>query len=410
MAQVGGAANRCLEALSRPGTQDLQRVHLCKLHQGRPRRTAVKINMQAAATEPATAASPPKESGDDLPLLVRAIKGMPVHRPPVWMMRQAGRYMKVYQDLAKKHPTFRERSENADLSTEISLQPWRAFRPDGVILFSDILTPLTGMGIDFQIGEGIHVDDPIRTLEQVHKLRKLNPAEALPYVGETLRTLRAEVGNEAAVLGFVGAPFTLACYIVEGGSSKNKTYQHIKRLAFGNPEVLHALLSHLADSITDYVRYQADQGAQMVQIFDSWASELSPQDFDVFSRPYISRIIDSVRSTHPDLPITLFISDSGGLLERMALTKPDCISIHSSIDLQDGIKRIGPEFAVQGNIDPGILFGTKEAITQRIIETVKQAKGTRHILNLGHGVLVGTPEENVEHFFKVAKELNYDQL
>ncbi|KAK9845670.1 hypothetical protein WJX84_000259, partial [Apatococcus fuscideae] len=312
----------------------------------------------------------------------------------------------VYQDLAKQYPTFRERSENAELSTEISLQPWRAFRPDGVILFSDILTPLTGMGIDFQIGEGIHVEDPIRTMQQVQKLRKLNPAEALPYVGETLQTLRREVGNESAVLGFVGAPFTLACYIVEGGSSKNKTYQHIKRLAFSEPDVLHALLSHLADSIADYVRYQADQGAQMVQIFDSWASELSPQDFDIFSRPYIQRIIDSVRSTHPDLPITLFISDSGGLLERMAATKPDCISIHSSVDLQDGIKRIGPDFAVQGNIDPGILFGTKEAITQRIIETVKQAQGTRHILNLGHGVLVGTPEENVAHFFEVAKTVH----
>ncbi|MBU6353865.1 MAG: uroporphyrinogen decarboxylase, partial [Cyanobacteria bacterium REEB498] len=155
------------------------------------------------------------------PLLLRAARGEQVERPPVWMMRQAGRYMKVYRDLRDRHPGFRERSENPDLSYEISMQPFHAFKPDGVILFSDILTPLPGMGIDFDIVEskGPLIQDPIRTMAQVEALRPLQPAESMPFVGEVLTRLRQSVGNEAAVLGFVGAPWTLAAYVVEGKSS-----------------------------------------------------------------------------------------------------------------------------------------------------------------------------------------------
>ena len=353
---------------------------------------------QAVSAAPATAAA-------DAPLMLRALRGDAVERPPVWMMRQAGRYMKVYQDLCKKHTTFRERSENVDLAVEVSLQPWRAFKPDGVILFSDILTPLAGMNIPFDIvnGKGPIIDNPIRTMEQVKQVTTLNAEESCPFVGESLRILRQEVGNEAAVLGFVGAPFTLATYIVEGGSSKS--FAHTKRLAFGEPAVLHALLDKLADNVADYVRYQADAGAQVVQIFDSWASHLSPQDFDVFSGPYIRKVIESVRETHPALPIILYISGSGGLLERMAAANPDIISIDQSVDIVDGIKRVGSGFAIQGNMDPGVLFGTKDVIEARVLDTIRRAKaqGVRHVMNLGHGVLPGTPEENVAHYFEVAR-------
>ena len=207
----------------------------------------------------------------------------------------------VYQDLCKKHKTFRERSENADVAVEVSLQPWRAFKPDGVILFSDILTPLTGMNIPFDIlaGSGPVIHDPIRTMEQVKRVTPLVGEEATPYVGEALRALRQEVGNASTVLGFVGAPFTLATYIVEGGSS-NK-YTHIKRLAHADPAVLHALCEKLAEGIADYVRYQADAGAQVVQIFDSWASELAPQDYDVFAAPYQRIVIQAIKKKHPEV-------------------------------------------------------------------------------------------------------------
>lgn len=206
------------------------------------------------------------------------------------MMRQAGRYQKVYQDLCKKHTTFRERSENTDLAVEISLQPWRAFKPDGVILFSDILTPLPAMNIKFDLppGKGPLIETPIRTMEQVREVTTgddFTYRETNHYVGEALQRLREEVkGTDTAVLGFAGCPFTLATYIVEGGSSKNFT--NIKAMMYNDPKTLHALLEKLTLNVIDYVRYQADMGAEVVQIFDSWAAHIMPQDFDVFCGPY----------------------------------------------------------------------------------------------------------------------------
>jgi uroporphyrinogen decarboxylase len=342
---------------------------------------------------------------ESAPLLLRAARGEPVERPPVWMMRQAGRYMKVYRDLRDRHPGFRERSENPDLSYEISMQPFEAFRPDGVILFSDILTPLPGMGIDFDIIEskGPIIEPAIRSRAQVDALRPLDPAAALPFVGEVLGRLRSAVGNEAAVLGFVGAPWTLAAYAVEGRSSK--TYAVIKAMAFREPELLHALLGHLADSIATYVRYQIDSGAQVVQLFDSWAGQLSPIDYDTFAAPYQKRVIDQVKATHPDTPLILYISGSAGVLERMGRTGVDIISLDWTVDMADGLARLPEHVGVQGNVDPGLLFGTPEGIRARIVDTVRKASGRRHILNLGHGILPGTPEDNARVFFETGKSV-----
>jgi uroporphyrinogen decarboxylase len=341
-----------------------------------------------------------------IPYLLRAAKKEPLDRPPVWMMRQAGRYMKVYRDLREKYPAFRERSENPDLSIEISLQPWKAFQPDGVIMFSDILTPLPGMGINFDIIEsrGPIIEDPIRTMEQVKQLRKLNPAEALPFVKTVLQTLRQEVGNKAAVLGFVGAPWTLAAYAVEGKSSKD--YAVIKRMAFCEPETLHAFLGLIADSIAEYVRFQIDSGAQMVQMFDSWAGHLSPMDYDVFALPYQKRVFDQVKQTHPDTPLVMYISGSAGVLERMGQTGADIVSVDWTVDMADARRRLGSDMAVQGNIDPGVLFGSKQVIRDRILDTVRKAGNRGHILNLGHGILPGTPEENAAYFFETAKQVH----
>ncbi|URE12061.1 Uroporphyrinogen decarboxylase [Musa troglodytarum] len=322
-------------------------------------------------------------------------------------MRQAGRYMKSYQLLCEKYPSFRERSENVDLVVEISLQPWNVFRPDGVILFSDILTPLPGMNIPFDIvkGKGPVIYSPIRTADDVAQVREFVPEESVPYVGEALTILREEVKSDAAVLGFVGAPFTLASYVVEGGSSKHFT--KIKRLAFSQPQVLHSLLQKFTNSMAQYIKYQADNGAQAVQIFDSWATELSPVDFEEFSLPYLKQIVDSVKKTHPDLPLILYASGSGGLVERLPSTGVDVVSLDWTVDMAEGRRRLGSDVAVQGNVDPGVLFGSKEFITDRINDTVRKAGSSKHILNLGHGIVVGTPEENVAHFFEVAKGIRY---
>ncbi|KAL0916206.1 hypothetical protein M5K25_013698 [Dendrobium thyrsiflorum] len=344
------------------------------------------------------------------PLLINAVRGEKVERPPVWLMRQAGRYMKSYQMICERYPSFRERSENVDLVVEISLQPWKVFKPDGVILFSDILTPLPGMNIPFDIlkGKGPVIHDPLRTANDVAGVTEFVPEESVPYVGEALSILREEVKGEAAVLGFVGAPFTLASYVVEGGSSKH--FSKIKNLAFSQPKVLHALLQKFTDSMSRYIKYQADNGAQAVQIFDSWATELSPVDFEEFSLPYLKEIVASVKKTHPHLPLILYASGSGGLLERLRLTGVDVVSLDWTVDMWEGRRRLGLDVAVQGNIDPGVLFGSKEFITKRIHDTIKKAGSDKHILNLGHGIVVGTPEENVAHFFEVAKDIRYSNL
>jgi uroporphyrinogen decarboxylase len=340
------------------------------------------------------------------PLLLRAARGEQVERPPVWMMRQAGRYMKAYRDLREKYPSFRQRSEIPDVAIEVSLQPWRAFQPDGVILFSDIVTPLPGLGIDMDIaeGKGPIIHSPIRTQEQIDKLRPLEAEESLPFIKTILQSLRQEVGNQSTVLGFVGAPWTLAAYAVEGKGSK--TYSIIKNMAFSNSPVLHQLLTKLAEAIATYVRYQIDCGAQVVQMFDSWAGQLSPQDYEVFALPYQRMVFEQVKQTHPDTPLILLVSGSAGVLERMAKSGADIISVDWTVDMADARARLGKNMKVQGNLDPGVLFGSKEFIRERIYDTVKKAGNKGHILNLGHGVLPETPEDNVRFFFETAKQLN----
>jgi uroporphyrinogen decarboxylase len=338
-----------------------------------------------------------------VPYLLRAARGEVLDRPPVWMMRQAGRYMKAYRDLRDKYPNFRDRSEIPDIAIEVSLQPWRAFQPDGVILFSDILTPLPGIGIPFDIIEskGPIIDPPIRTQEQIDKMHPLD-LEKLSFVGEILQALRQEVGNKAAVLGFVGAPWTLAAYAIEGKSSKD--YSIIKGMAFSEPTIVHQFLGKLADAIAVYVRYQIDNGAQVVQMFDSWAGQLSPQDYETFALPYQKRVVQQVKETHPDTPLILYISGSAGVLERMPQSGVDIVSVDWTVDMAEARQRLGSNVKVQGNMDPGVLFGSQDFIRDRILDNIRKAGNRGHIFNLGHGVLPKTPEDNVRFFFETAKQ------
>ncbi|MEO0969682.1 MAG: uroporphyrinogen decarboxylase [Cyanobacteria bacterium J06639_18] len=341
-----------------------------------------------------------------VPHLLRATRGEALERPPVWMMRQAGRYMKAYRKLREKYPSFRQRSEIPEVAIEISLQPWKAFQPDGVIMFSDIVTPLPGLGIEMDIaeGKGPVITSPIRTQAQVDQLYPLEPEESLPFIKTILQTLRQEVGDQSTVLGFVGAPWTLAAYSIEGKGSK--TYSTIKSMAFSEPSMLHQFLGKIADSIATYICYQIDCGAQVVQMFDSWAGQLSPQDYETFALPYQQRVFKKVKETHPDTPLILLVTGSGGLLEKMAKSGADIITVDWSVDMADARRRLGANLGVQGNLDPGVLYGSKEFIRDRIIDTVRKAGNQGHILNLGHGVLPDTPEENVAYFFETAKNLS----
>jgi len=341
--------------------------------------------------------------------MVRAARGEDVERAPCWMMRQAGRYQKSYRELAKKHPGFRERSETTELIVEISLQPWNSFKPDGVILFSDILTPLPAVGVAFEIddNQGPLIENVIRSMEQVKQLHALDLSK-VQFVGSALSQLRQEVNNQAAVLGFVGSPWTLATYIIEGGSSS--LYKTIKTMCYSAPELLDALLSHLADQMATYIKYQIDSGAQCVQIFDSWGGQLPPREWDRWSGPYLKRMVQSVKATHPTVPLTLYANGSGGLLERLKATGVDVVGLDWTVDMADARRRLGSDISLQGNVDPTILFASHDAIEASVRDVLKKAGNKRHILNLGHGVLVGTPEEGVGHMFDLSKQIKYSDL
>mmetsp|Transcript_17006 Transcript_17006/g.17067 ORF Transcript_17006/g.17067 Transcript_17006/m.17067 type:complete len:381 (+) Transcript_17006:91-1233(+) len=347
-----------------------------------------------------------KMSSDD-PLLLRAARGEDVERSPVWMMRQAGRHMQVYRELCKTHRTFRERSENADVATEISLQPWRAYGTDGCILFSDILTPLPAMGVDFDILEKEGPKMPTwRTMDDVNKMKPIDPVKYTPFVAEALKNLRSEVGNKAAVLGFVGLPYTMATYMVEGGSSTE--YKAIKMLGYQSPQVLHAMLNNLAENIGDYAIFQIESGAQVIQVFDSWAGNLSPQDYDLFAFPYQQQVIQKIKKAHPEVPVIIYINKSGALLERMATCGADIVSLDWTVTIPEARARIGDKVGIQGNLDPMILFGPDDVIKERTEEILKFTGGKHHVMNLGHGIDAKTPEEKAKFFVDTVQQFKHE--
>jgi uroporphyrinogen decarboxylase len=318
------------------------------------------------------------------------------------MMRQAGRYMQVYRQLQEKY-TFKQRCEIPELAIEISLQPFRAFAPDGVIMFSDILTPLEGMGIPFELVEhkGPIIDPPIRTQEQVDQIRPLDPAASLPFIREILGSLRQAVAGKATLLGFVGSPWTLASYAVEGKSTKD--YALIKGMAYTQPHLLHQLLSKLADSIARYVCYQIECGAQVVQIFDTWAGHLSPIDYETWALPYERAIVDQVKQVYPETPLILYINGSAGLLERVGKSGVDIFSLDWMVDMAEARQRLGP-IAVQGNLEPMVLLGSPDLIRERTLDVIRKAGPTGHIMNLGHGIHQTTPESNVQVYFETVRQ------
>jgi len=359
--------------------------------------------------------APPVPPPSKQPLLVRAALGEKVERPPVWMMRQAGRHIAEYRELVKKYPTFRERSEIPEVAVEVSLQPWRNYQTDGCILFSDILTPLPGLGLTFDIEEKKGpVLRPVRTWEAVNNMHLIDPFATCPFVDQALRTLRKEVGEETAVLGFVGCPYTLATYLVEGGTSAN--YLEIKKMMSADPELLHTMLTKLAESIGEYACYQVEAGAQVIQIFDSWAGHLSPRDYDEFAAPYQKMVLDKVKLKHPEIPTIIYIKHSGALLERMAATGVDMVSLDWTVDMAEGRARVdaGRKAAgfegrcgVQGNLDPALLFATDEVIVERTREIIEKGGGFKHVVNLGHGIEAETSEEKAALFIKTVRDYKY---
>src|SRR5215468_414830 len=311
-------------------------------------------------------------------LLLRAARGEPTERTPVWMMRQAGRYLPEYRAV-RANLDFLSLCKTPDLAVEVSLQPYRIIGVDAVIMFSDILIPVEAMGQEVRLTEqkGPELPDPIRTPRQVDQLRVPDPVESVPFVMEIIRTLKRELNGEVPLIGFAGAPWTLAAYMIEGGGSK--TYSEIKRLMYREPAMIHALLDKLADTIILYLNAQIEAGAEVVQLFDSWAGELAPEDYEKFALPYQQKIFGSIN--REATPAILFINGCGTLLEKMATSGADVLSIDWRVTLEDARRRVGDKITLQGNLDPCALLASPETITTRTRELIREGGGHRHILN-----------------------------
>ncbi len=340
----------------------------------------------------------PKEMKNDL--LIRAARGESVERTPVWMMRQAGRYLPEYR-VVRKGVDFLTLCKTVDLAVEVSLQPYRILGVDAVIMFSDILIPVEAMGQEVRLTEakGPEMPEPIRTREQIDRLIVPDPIEKTGFVMEIIRALRRELDGAVPLIGFAGAPWTLAAYMIEGGGSRN--YAHVKRMMYTEPQTFHALLDKIADTVILYLNAQIEAGAQVVQLFDSWAGELSPDDYEQFALPYEQKIFESINRA--SAPSIIYINGSGTFLEKMATCCADVLSLDWRVRLADARARVGDNVSLQGNLDPCVLLSTPEIVAERARKLIREGGGHRHILNLGHGILPMTPVENAQAFIDAAK-------
>ncbi|MEA2515332.1 MAG: uroporphyrinogen decarboxylase [Thermomicrobiales bacterium] len=326
---------------------------------------------------------------------LRACRREPVDATPIWLMRQAGRYMPAYRALRERYGIL-DLIKQPDLACEVTMQPIEEFDLDAAIIFADILPLLAGMGLslEFVRGEGPVIHDPLRTAADVERLRTPPPEEALGFTLEAIRLARRELDPRGIpLIGFSGAPFTLACYAVEGGASRH--HARVKRLMMGEPAVWDALMTKLSDAAGRYLVAQVAAGAQAVQLFDSWCGELSPADYAACVLPYTKRVVEMVRGA--GVPVILFGVGTAGLLELLRDTGADVIGVDWRIELGEARRRLGLEVAVQGNLDPIALFAPWDALRPRAQSVLDQAAGEPgHIFNLGHGVLPETPVDHVK--------------
>ena len=346
-------------------------------------------------------------------VFLKACRGEAVPYTPVWIMRQAGRYLKQYQKIRKK-VDFLTLCKTPELAAEVTIQPIDALGVDAAILFSDILIPVEAMGMKLEFFEkkGPVLNPPIRIEASIKKLAVPNPEEDMNFVLETIKILRRKLNGKVPLIGFSGAPLTMATYMIEGGTSKN--FLQTKRMIFQTPDLYASLMDKVTQTVIEYLKSQIKAGAQAVQLFDTWAGVLSPGDYKKFALPYVKRVIDELKSQTSDfrpqtskIPIIYFVGECAGLLEEIKTCGADVIGIDWRINIDDAIKRLGSNFSVQGNLDPCALFLPKDKIRERVKEVLSRASFARgHIFNLGHGVLPETPVENVVAMVEMVHRLS----
>ncbi len=332
---------------------------------------------------------------------IRACLRRPVDRTPVWFLRQAGRYMQEYRDV-RKHHTLVEICRQPELAAEVTITAAEKLGVDAAIIFADLLLPLEPMGLpfEFEAGEGPVVHHPVRTAEDVAALRT-DRADQLDYVARAIEKVAAHFGGRLGIIGFCGAPYTLASYMIEGGGSRN--YIYTKQLMYGDTIAWSRLLDKIVVVLTEYCRLQVDAGADVIQIFDSWAGSLSFSDYRDYALEAATRLVRAVQSM--GVPVIYFGVETTGLLPIMSSTGAEVIGLDWRQALDDGWRAVGHTRAVQGNLDPITLFAPLEIIERRVKEILRAAKGRPgHIFNLGHGIVPGTPVENVQAVVKMVHE------
>lgn len=340
---------------------------------------------------------------------LRALLKQPVDVTPVWMMRQAGRYLPEYRATREKAGDFMSLCKNAELACEVTLQPLERFPLDAAILFSDILTipDAMGLGLYFETGEGPRFKKVINTMADVNALPIPDPEKDLGYVMQAVRTIHRELNGRVPLIGFAGSPWTLATYMVEGGSSKD--FRKIKALAYDTPEIVHALLDKLTQSVISYLNGQILAGAQAIQIFDTWGGNLASNAYSEFSLAYMQKIVDGLIKEHEGrkIPIILFTKNGGQWLEAMANTGATALGLDWTCDLGGARLRVGKKVALQGNMDPSVLYANPQAITKEVARILASyGEGAGHVFNLGHGITPEVNPDNAAVFINAVHELS----
>jgi uroporphyrinogen decarboxylase len=332
---------------------------------------------------------------------LRALLKQSVDCTPVWMMRQAGRYLPEYRETRAKAGDFMSLCKNPELASEVTLQPLSRYPLDAAILFSDILTipDAMGLGLYFEAGEGPKFKFPIACKSDVDKIGIPDPENDLKYVMNAVRQIRHDLQGRVPLIGFSGSPWTLATYMVEGGSSK--AFTKIKKMMYAEPALLHVLLDKLAKSVIEYLNAQIQAGAQSVMIFDTWGGVLTPRDYQLFSLNYMHKIVDGLirENEGRQVPVTLFTKNGGMWLEAIADTGCDAIGIDWTVNIKDAKARVGDRVALQGNMDPSMLYASPKRICDEV-ECILAGfgEGSGHVFNLGHGIHLDVPIDNVECF------------
>src|ERR1700733_8597529 len=335
-------------------------------------------------------------------LFLRACRCEPVQRVPVWIMRQAGRYLPQYQAIRSQH-SFLEICKTPELAAEVSLQPFHVLDVDAIIVFSDILIVAEAMGMPLDVPDsGPVLSNPLRSSDAIRRLREFDPGTDTKFVGDAIRAICREAGSGVPVIGFAAAPWTLACYMIEGRTRGD--ISHAKEMLRTEPALVRELLERIAHATSAYLQMQIAAGAAVIQLFDTWAGELSTKEYEEFELPATQMVLDSLKTTRkPATPTILFAKGSAHLLGSLAKSRADVISVDWRTDLADARSRLGPGVALQGNVDPAILLGAENEVRQAARAAIQKTKGLGHILNLGHGILPTTPVMNAKGFVEAGQ-------